>query len=297
MLEKFKSGFVTIVGKSNVGKSTLMNVLIGEKIAIVSNKPQTTRNKITGILNKQNMQVVFLDTPGIHNPKTKLGEYMSKSVDEAIKGIDMLIMVIEPGYITKIDYEIAENFKRTKNKILVINKIDTVKKDKVLAAIDEFSAYNFDEIIPISARNGDGLEELERIIYSRIHEGPKYFPDDMITDQPERQICAEIIREKALINLKEEIPHGIGIEILQMKEIRDDLTQIDATIYCEKPSHKAIIIGKKGTMIGKIGKEARIDIENLLNTKVNLQLWVKIKEDWRNKPLELVNLGYSSKDL
>lgn len=297
MLEKFKSGFVTIVGKSNVGKSTLMNALIGEKIAIVSNKPQTTRNKITGILNKQNMQVVFLDTPGIHNPKTKLGEYMSKSVDEAIKGIDMLIMVIEPGYITKIDYEIAENFKSTKNKILVINKIDTVKKDKVLAAIDEFSAYNFDEIIPISARNGDGLEELERIIYSRIHEGPKYFPDDMITDQPERQICAEIIREKALINLKEEIPHGIGIEILQMKEIRDDLTQIDATIYCEKPSHKAIIIGKKGTMIGKIGKEARIDIENLLNTKVNLQLWVKIKEDWRNKPLELVNLGYSSKDL
>ena len=222
---------------------------------------------------------------------------MSKSVDEAIKGIDMLIMVIEPGYITKIDYEIAENFKSIKNKILVINKIDTVKKDKVLAAIDEFSAYNFDEIIPISARNGDGLEELERIIYSRIHEGPKYFPDDMITDQPERQICAEIIREKALINLKEEIPHGIGIEILQMKEIRDDLTQIDATIYCEKPSHKAIIIGKKGTMIGKIGKEARIDIENLLNTKVNLQLWVKIKEDWRNKPLELVNLGYSSKDL
>lgn len=297
MLEKFKSGFVTIVGKSNVGKSTLMNALIGEKIAIVSNKPQTTRNKITGILNKQNMQVVFLDTPGIHNPKTKLGEYMSKSVDEAIKGIDMLIMVIEPGYITKIDYEIAENFKSTKNKILVINKIDTVKKDKVLAAIDEFSAYNFDEIIPISARNGDGLEELERIIYSRIHEGPKYFPDDMITDQPERQICAEIIREKALINLKEEIPHGIGIEILQMKEIRDDLTQIDATIYCEKPSHKAIIIGKKGTMIGKIGKEARIDIENFLNTKVNLQLWVKIKEDWRNKPLELVNLGYSSKDL
>ncbi|MDY6072630.1 MAG: GTPase Era [Eubacteriales bacterium] len=297
MLEKFKSGFVTIVGKSNVGKSTLMNALIGEKIAIVSNKPQTTRNKITGILNKQNMQVVFLDTPGIHNPKTKLGEYMSKSVDEAIKGIDMLIMVIEPGYITKIDYEIAENFKSTKNKILVINKIDTVKKDKVLAAIDEFSAYNFDEIIPISARNGDGLEELERIIYSRIPEGPKYFPDDMITDQPERQICAEIIREKALINLKEEIPHGIGIEILQMKEIRDDLTQIDATIYCEKPSHKAIIIGKKGTMIGKIGKEARLDIENLLNTKVNLQLWVKIKEDWRNKPLELVNLGYSSKDL
>lgn len=297
MLEKFKSGFVTIVGKSNVGKSTLMNALIGEKIAIVSNKPQTTRNKITGILNEQNMQVVFLDTPGIHNPKTKLGEYMSKSVDEAIKGIDMLIMVIEPGYITKIDYEIAENFKSTKNKILVINKIDTVKKDKVLAAIDEFSAYNFDEIIPISARNGDGLEELERIIYSRIPEGPKYFPDDMITDQPERQICAEIIREKALINLKEEIPHGIGIEILQMKEVRDDLTQIDATIYCEKPSHKAIIIGKKGTMIGKIGKEARIDIENLLNTKVNLQLWVKIKEDWRNKPLELVNLGYSSKDL
>lgn len=297
MLEKFKSGFVTIVGKSNVGKSTLMNALIGEKIAIVSNKPQTTRNKITGILNKQNMQVVFLDTPGIHNPKTKLGEYMSKSVDEAIKGIDMLIMVIEPGYITKIDYEIAENFKNIKNKILVINKIDTVKKDKILAAIDEFSTYNFDDIVPISARNGDGLDALENIIYSRIPEGPKYFPDDMITDQPERQICAEIIREKALINLKEEIPHGIGVEILQMKEVRDDLTQIDATIYCEKPSHKAIIIGKKGTMIGKIGKEARIDIENLLNTKVNLQLWVKIKEDWRNKPLELVNLGYSSKDL
>lgn len=293
----FKSGFVTIVGKSNVGKSTLMNALVGEKIAIVSNKPQTTRNKITGILSKENMQVVFLDTPGIHNPKTKLGEYMTKSVNEAMKGMDLLIMVIEPGYITQMDYNIAESVKNVKNKLLVINKIDTVKKDKILSVIDEFRSYDFLEIIPISAQNEDGIDTLEAEIYNRLQEGPKYFPDDMITDQPERQICAEIIREKALLNLKEEIPHGIGIEIISMKAIRDDLTQIDATIYCEKASHKSIIIGKKGSMIGKIGSQARIDIENLLGTRINLQLWVKIKEDWRNKPLELINLGYSAKEL
>lgn len=297
-MENFKSGFVTIVGKANVGKSTLMNALIGEKIAIVSNKPQTTRNKITGILSRENMQIVFLDTPGIHNPKTKLGEYMSQSISEAMKGMDILIMVVEPGYITNKDYEIAESISSNKtHKLLVINKIDTVKKEKILAVIDTFKSYGFESIIPICALNADGIDALLEIIEKKLENGPKYFPDDMITDQPERQICAEIIREKALINLKEEVPHGIGVEIIQMKEMRSNLIQIDATIYCERDSHKAIIIGKKGTMIGTIGKDARQDIEQLLDTKVNLQLWVKVKDNWRNSSIELNNLGYSTKNL
>lgn len=297
MNKEFKSGFVTIVGKPNVGKSTLMNALVGEKIAIVSNKPQTTRNKITGILSKEDYQIVFVDTPGIHSAKTKLGEYMVKSVNEAVKGMDLLLVLVEAGYVTDKDMEIVKNMTKSKcKKILVINKIDTVKKDKVLEVIARFREYAYDEIVPISAKNAEGLDALEKALLNKLEAGPQYFPDDMITDQPERVICAEIIREKALLNLSEEVPHGIGVEILKMQTVREDLVQIDATIYCERESHKRIIIGKAGSMIGKIGREARMDIEYLLGNHVNLQLWVKIKEDWRNRPLELINLGYTDKN-
>lgn len=297
MNQNYKSGFVTIVGKPNVGKSTLMNALIGEKVAIVSNKPQTTRNKITGILTKPNYQIVFIDTPGIHNAKTKLGEYMKKTVSDSVIGMDLLLVIVEAGYITSQDIEIVENMSKIRaKKMLLINKIDTVKKDKLIEVIDKFKEYSYEEIIPISARNTEGLEILEQALVARLENGPQYFPDDMITDQPERVICAEIIREKALINLSEEIPHGIGVEILKMQTIRDDLVQIDATIYCERDSHKRIIIGKSGRMIGQIGKEARLDIEHLLGNHINLQLWVKVKEDWRNRPLELFNLGYTDKN-
>lgn len=297
MKENFKSGFVTIIGKPNVGKSTLMNALIGEKVAIVSNKPQTTRNKITGVLTREDYQIVFVDTPGIHKPKTKLGEYMEKSINEAIKGMDILLCMVEAGYVTDKDLEILRDMSKTKSrKILVINKVDTVKKEKILEVMNLCKEYNFEEMIPISAKNLDGLELLEKALYSRLEEGPQYFPDDMITDQPERNICAEIIREKTLINLSDEIPHGIGVEIVKIQGIRDDLLQVDATIYCERESHKPIIIGKKGSMLGKIGKEARLDIESLLGNHVNLQLWVKVKEDWRNRPMELLNLGYTNKN-
>ncbi len=297
MNKEFKSGFVTIVGKPNVGKSTLMNAFIGEKVAIVSNKPQTTRNKILGVFSQENSQIVFVDTPGIHTAKTKLGEFMAKSVNDAMKGMDVLLVLVEPGYITEKDIEIAENMAKSNcPKILVINKVDTVKKEKVLSVMDQFKQYNFDVMVPISAKNAEGLNVLQKTIENFLPAGPQYFPSDMITDQPERLICAEIIREKALLNLKDEIPHGIGIEIMKMETLRDDLVQIDANVYCEKNSHKSIIIGKAGTMLGKIGKEARIDIENLLGNHVNLKLWVKVKEDWRNQPLELLNLGYNNKN-
>ncbi|MDY5730250.1 MAG: GTPase Era [Eubacteriales bacterium] len=297
MNKEFKSGFVTIVGKPNVGKSTLMNAFIGEKVAIVSNKPQTTRNKILGVFSQENSQIVFVDTPGIHTAKTKLGEFMAKSVNDAMKGMDVLLVLVEPGYITEKDIEIAENMAKSNcPKILVINKVDTVKKEKVLSVMDQFKQYNFDVMVPISAKNAEGLNVLQNTIENFLPAGPQYFPSDMITDQPERLICAEIIREKALLNLKDEIPHGIGIEIMKIETLRDDLVQIDANVYCEKNSHKSIIIGKAGTMLGKIGKEARIDIENLLGNHVNLKLWVKVKEDWRNQPLELLNLGYNNKN-
>lgn len=297
MKENYKSGFVTIVGKPNVGKSTLMNALIGEKVAIVSNKPQTTRNKITGVLTREDYQIVFIDTPGIHKAKTKLGEFMEKSINEAIKGMDILLCMVEAGYVTDKDMEILRDMSKTKShKILVINKIDSVKKEKVLEVMNLCKEYNFEEMIPISAKEADGLDILEKALSSQLEEGPQYFPEDMITDQPERNICAEIIREKTLINLSDEIPHGIGVEIIKIQNIRKDLLQVDATIYCERESHKPIIIGKKGSMIGKIGKEARLDIESLLGNHVNLQLWVKVKEDWRNRPIELLNLGYTAKN-
>lgn len=291
----FKSGFVTIVGKSNVGKSTLLNTLIGEKVAIVSNKPQTTRNKIMGVLSKNDYQIVFIDTPGIHNAKNKLSEYMVKSVNEAMKGMDFLCVVLDASYIAERDHLILDNMKNSNcKKCILINKIDLIEKSAILSIIDSLKQYNYDYILPISASKRDGVEELEKLIVDCLPEGPKYFPDDMITDQPERNIYAEIIREKALTFLRDEIPHGIGVEIMKIENL-NNVMHIDATIYCEKDSHKGIIIGKKGSMLTKIGKSARLDIEAFSGNKVNLKLWIKVKEDWRNKVSDLNNLGYSFK--
>ena len=296
MYNNFRSGFVTIVGKPNVGKSTLLNALVGEKVSIVSNRPQTTRNRIMGVLLRENYQMVFLDTPGIHKPKTKLGEYMSKSINDAMKGMDALLVVVDAAHIKENDIEIVENMSKINvHKILILNKLDLVQKSEVLNIINKFSEYNYDEILPISAQTGDGLAQLENLLASKLPAGPKYFPDDMITDQPERLICSEIIREKALLFLQEEIPHGVGVDILKITNIREDLVEIHADIYCEKNSHKSIIIGKNGSMLGKIGKAARLDIENLLGNHVNLKLWVKVREGWRNRNSDLFNLGYTEK--
>lgn len=291
----FKSGFVTIVGLPNVGKSSIMNALIGEKIAIVSSRPQTTRNRIMGVVTHENDQIVFLDTPGIHHPRTKLGEYMMQSVSNAMDGMDCVLMVADVTHIKDKDRELARNIASQKvPKILVLNKIDLVHPEKVLEITAEFADYSFNEIIPVSARNRSGLEDLTSSIVRFLPEGPKYFPDDMITDQPERNICSEIIREKALRHLQDEVPHGIGVEIMGIKKISDSLTEIHATIYCEREAHKGIIIGHHGSMLQIIGSEARTDIEKLLGTHVNLQLWVKIRPDWRNNLSDLKTLGYEN---
>ncbi|MBR6165676.1 MAG: GTPase Era [Clostridia bacterium] len=291
--EKFFSGFVTIVGLPNVGKSSLMNALVGEKVAIVSSRPQTTRNRIMGVLTHENNQIVFLDTPGIHNPRTKLGEYMMQSVQGALDGMDCILMLSDVSHITEKDLAIARDLSGKKTpKILALNKIDLVHPEKVLAATASFAEAGFDEIIPISAKTGSGLDVLLENLRKILPEGPRYFPDDMITDQPERVICAEIIREKALRHLRDEVPHGIGVEILGITAIRDGLTEIHANVYCEREAHKGIIIGHHGTMLQTIGTEARMDIERLLDCHVNLKLWVKIRNDWRNNASDLKNLGY-----
>ena len=291
----FKSGFVTIVGLPNVGKSSIMNALIGEKIAIVSSRPQTTRNRIMGVVTHENDQIVFLDTPGIHHPRTKLGEYMMQSVSTAMDGMDCVLMVADVTHIKDKDRELARNIaSQNVPKILVLNKIDLVHPEKVLEITAEFADYSFNEIIPVSARNRSGLEDLTSSIVRFLPEGPKYFPDDMMTDQPERNICSEIIREKALRHLQDEVPHGIGVEIMGIKKISDSLTEIHATIYCEREAHKGIIIGRHGSMLQIIGSEARTDIEKLLGTHVNLQLWVKIRPDWRNNLSDLKTLGYEN---
>lgn len=291
----FHSGFITIVGRPNVGKSTLMNAFVGEKVAIVSNRPQTTRNRIMGVMTRPDYQIVFLDTPGIHHPRTKLGESMMQSVKDAMDGMDGLLALVDVTQVGEQDRKIVlEMGQRKVPKVLALNKIDLVPKDRLLALIASFSDAGYDAIIPISAKTGDGLAELEAQLAQKLPEGPKYFPDDMMTDQPERQICAEIIREKALLHLREEVPHGIGVEMMAINKLSDNMTEIHATIYCERASHKGIIIGKQGAMLRTIGAEARRDIENLLGTKVNLQLWVKIREDWRNRMDDLRTLGYES---
>lgn len=294
--KKFRSGFVTIVGRPNVGKSTLMNALVGEKVAIVSNRPQTTRNRIMGVMTREDWQMVFLDTPGIHTPRTKLGNYMMQSVREAMDGMDGMMVLVDATQVGEHDRSIvADMATRQVPKVLLLNKIDLIAPEKLLGLIASFADSGYDAIIPISAKTGDGLEELTRVMAEKLPEGPKYFPDDMMTDQPERLICAEMIREKALLHLRDEVPHGIGVEMMSMNKESDDFMEIHATIYCERDAHKGIIIGKRGSMLQLIGSEARKDIEALLGLHVNLKLWVKVRPDWRNRMDDLRNLGYESK--
>ena len=289
----FHSGFVTIVGLPNVGKSSVMNAMVGERVAIVSNRPQTTRNRIMGVVTHANDQIVFLDTPGVHRPRTKLGEFMMQSVTKAMEGMDCILMMVDVSHITDKDLELAESISSCKvPRVLALNKIDLVRPESVLAATARFSDYSFDEIVPISARKMIGLDDLSCCLIKYLPEGPRYFPDDMMTDQPERLICAEIIREKALRHLRDEVPHGIGVEMMGIEKKSENLTEIHATIYCEREAHKGIIIGHHGAMLQTIGTEARQDIEKLLDTHVNLKLWVKIRPDWRNNLSDLKNLGY-----
>ena len=292
----YHSGFITIVGRPNVGKSTLMNALVGEKVAIVSNRPQTTRNRIMGVMTRQDCQIVFLDTPGIHHPRTRLGEYMMQSVRDAMDGMDGMLVLVDATQVGEQDRRIVSEMGEKKvPKVLALNKIDLMPKEKLLALMATFADCGYDAIIPISARDGDGLEELARALIASLPEGPQYFPEDMMTDQPERQICAEMIREKALLHLRDEVPHGIGVEMMAMNKESDDFMEIHATIYCERDAHKGIIIGKHGAMLQLIGSEARKDIEQLLGMHVNLKLWVKVRPDWRNRMDDLRTLGYKNK--
>ncbi|KPU44107.1 GTPase Era [Oxobacter pfennigii] len=291
----FKSGFVTIIGRPNVGKSTIMNNIIGEKLSIISNKPQTTRNTIQSVLTRDDCQMVFIDTPGIHKPKHKLGEYMVKIAEDTLNEVDTILFMTTPDKeVGPGDKFIMEQFKKTKTPVLlVINKIDQADKDKLIMTIDNYSReFKFHEIIPVSALTGENIATLIDVIKKILPEGPKYFPDDTVTDQAERFIVAEIIREKALNNLEQEVPHGIATEIIGMKEQENNIMNINAVIYCEKDSHKGIIIGKNGQMLKKIGAEARLDIERLLGIKVFLEIWVKVKKDWRNDSFTLKGFGY-----
>lgn len=293
-MAKFKSGFVTIVGRPNVGKSTLLNHIIGEKLSIISNKPQTTRNTIQAIHTKEDYQIVFLDTPGMHKPKHKLGEYMVNVAQKTLNEVDIILFLINPEEEIGLgDRHIMEQLKNTKTPvIMVLNKIDAVKREKVAKTIENYTKeFKFKEVVPISAINGENVDTLLKLIVDNLPEGPQYFPGDMITDQPEKFVISEIIREKILRNMDDEVPHGTAVEVVLMKE-EGRLINIDATIYCEKDSHKAMIIGKGGQKIKKIGESARIDIEKLLDSKVYLELWVKVKKDWRDSPSTLKNLGY-----
>ena len=294
-MEIKKSGMISIVGRPNVGKSTLTNALVGEKIAIVSNKPQTTRNRISAVVNRGECQYVFLDTPGLHKARTRLGDYMVKVVKESVADVDAILLLVEP--IPHIGGPEAELIARIKQlgvpSILVINKMDTVEKEALLAVMQTYGqAHDFNAILPISAKTGEGVEELLDVLEPFLPEGPQLFPDDMVTDQPERQVCAEIIREKLLLCLDKEIPHGTAVEITRFSERDNEIIDLDATIYCEKASHKGIIIGKGGAMLKKISTLARTDIEAFMGTKVFLQTWVKVKEGWRDNLNLIHNFGY-----
>ncbi len=296
-----KSGFATLIGRPNVGKSTLMNKLIGQKIAITSHKPQTTRNRIQTVYTCEEGQIVFVDTPGIHKAKNKLGEYMVNVAERTLKEVDVILWLVEPSdFIGAGDRHIVERLKRvTTPVILVINKIDTVKKEELLPFIDAYrKIYDFHEIVPVSALKGDNTEVLIQQIFKYLPYGPSFYDEDTVTDQPMRQIVAELIREKALLCLDEEIPHGIAVSIESMKtRTGGKVTDIEATIICEKDSHKGIIIGKQGVMLKKIGSAARYEIEEQLEGKVNLQLWVKVKKDWRDSDFLIKNFGYNKKDI
>lgn len=288
----FKSGFVAIVGRPNVGKSTLLNTLAGQKIAIVSNKPQTTRTAIKGIINREDAQIIFTDTPGIHKPKNKLGEKMAETIDEAVSDVDLILYLIEgtdKGIGLANEFILNKIVEQKTKAILVINKVDLVKKENLLELIKLYSEkHNFEAIIPISAMKNEGVDTLLEKIIEALPEGPAYYDTEEWTDQTERQIIEETIREKALRSLDDEVPHGIAVEVISMKK-RDkkELYDIEATIYCEKKTHKGIIIGKDGSMLKKIGERAREDIEKMMDCQVNLQLWVKVKEDWRDNETRL----------
>lgn len=296
MEKGFKSGFVALIGRPNVGKSTLMNQIIGQKIAITSKKPQTTRNKIQTVYTCDKGQIVFLDTPGIHKAKNKLGEYMVSVAEKTLKEVDLIMWLVEPDtFIGAGEQHIAEQLKDIQVPvILVINKTDTVKQEEVLTFIDAYrKILDFDEIIPASALRGNNVDTVVEQIFKYLPEGPMYYDEDTVTDQPMRQIVAELIREKALHALDEEIPHGIAVTIERMKKRRHkDIYDIEATIVCERDSHKGIIIGKQGSMLKKIGTNARYEIEQQLDTKVNLQIWVKVRKDWRDSELLMKNYGY-----
>lgn len=299
--DNFKSGFVTLIGRPNVGKSTLMNHLIGQKIAITSNKPQTTRNRIQTVYTSEEGQIVFLDTPGIHQAKNKLGEYMVSAAKSTLQEVDVVLWLVEPvDYIGTNEKNIAKQMEKVKVPvILIVNKIDTVKPEKLAPLIEKYSRlYPFAEVIPVSALRGKNIRSVISAIFKYLPYGPAFYDEDTITDQPQRQIAAEIIREKALRCLEEEIPHGVAVAIDTMKPRESGaIWDIDATIICEKDSHKGIIIGKGGSMLRKIGSQARRDIENMLEAKVNLQLWVKVKKDWRDSDYLVKNFGYDKKDL
>ncbi len=290
-----KSAIISIVGRPNVGKSTLLNKLVGAKIAIVSNKPQTTRTRITGVFTRGSCQFIFQDTPGLHKPRSRLGDYMVKVVRDTVSDVDIAALVVEPNpNIGDAEKELIGRIKEFKMpSVLIINKIDTVKNEDLLAVIAAYTQLHaFDAVVPVSAKTGENTDILFDEFEKFAIEGPQLFPDDMLCDQPERQLAAEIIREKMLLLLDKEVPHGTAVAVERMREREDGLVEISATIYCEKKSHKGIIIGKKGAMMKKIGAQARADIEELLGAKVFLELWVKVKEDWRNNEYQMRNFGY-----
>lgn len=301
MKEEYKSGFATFIGRPNVGKSTLMNQLIGQKIAITSSKPQTTRNRIQTVYTCENGQIVFLDTPGIHKAKNKLGEYMVMTAERTLSEVDLILWLVEPTtYIGAGEQKIAKQLEKTKTPVfLVINKIDKVKKEELLEVIARYKDIcDFAEIIPVSAITGENTDQLLSGIFRYLPEGPQFYDEDTVTDQPERQIVAELIREQALRCLDDEVPHGIAVSIERMKERKKaEIMDIEATIVCERDSHKGIIIGKKGNMLKKIGTNARREIESLLDIHVNLKIWVKVRKEWRDSDIMLKNYGYNKKDI
>ena len=291
-----KCGIITLCGRPNVGKSTLTNTLVGEKVAIVSSKPQTTRNRICAILNRGDSQFVFVDTPGLHKARTRLGDYMVKVVRQSVADVDGVCLLVEPiAHIGPPEEELIGRIKALgAPAALVINKIDTVEKEDLLAVMDVYGqAHEWDAVVPISARTGDGVDELLEVLSRWLPEGPQLFPDDMVTDQPERQIMAEIVREKLLRNLDKEIPHGTAVEVTKFSKRDNDIIDCHVTIYCEKESHKGIIIGKKGAMLKKISTQAREDMETFMGAKVYLETWVKVKENWRDNLNAIQNFGYT----
>ena len=296
MSEIKKSGIITLCGRPNVGKSTLANALVGEKVAIVSSKPQTTRNRICAVLNRGESQFVFMDTPGLHKPRTRLGDYMVKVVEESVADVDAVCLLVEPiPNVGAPEQELIDRIKALKlPAVLVINKIDTVKKEELLQVMETYrQAHEFEAVVPISAQQGEGLDELLEVLERFLPEGPQLFPDDVITDQPERQVMAEIIREKLLLCLDKEIPHGTAVTIEKFLEREDGVVEIEAVIYCEKSSHKGIIIGKHGAMLKKISTQARQDMEHFLCAKIYLHTWVKVKDNWRDNTALIRNFGYT----